>query len=263
MNPIINLLTNFSFAPQEAEVYVAALSLGTARLTQLAKKVGKNRTAVYFHARNLVQKGILKETKKGKILYFTPIAPVELADQFDRHTTDFKSQLPQLEALGRIETDIPLIEVTESHAGFYKVYDEIASLPVGGMFRILEGRHALEGELKLLTPDEWHMFFKRMVERKIETKGLFTKEGLNLPQKILSTQNIELLHRRIWHLRMTPEERLPFQDMLMIYGNKCSFLFPDSSLVVTIKHRGISAALTIIFDALYLTAEPGKLPGSQ
>lgn len=263
MSSILDLLTRFSFAPQEAEVYLASLSLGTAKLTALSRKVGKNRTAVYFHARNLVAKGVLKKTKKGRLLFFSPIPPRELAEQFDALTTNFKSEVPQLEALSKIEKDLPTIEVSESRAGYFKVYDEIASLPVGSLFRAMEGRRSLESELKLLSQEEWGTFFKRIVERKIETKGLFTKEGLSLPGQILSRQNTEILRKRIWHLRTTTEERLPFMDMLLLYGHKAAFVFPDTSLVVTLKHAGIARSLTCMFDALFLFAEPERAPWSK
>ncbi len=260
MQSIQSILTQFSFTEQEAEVYIACLTLGPAKLTDIAKKVGKNRTAVYFHARNLVQKGFLKETKRGRLLRFTPVAPSAVSAQFERLTDDFKRHVPQLEALNKIDTDTPIITVLESRTGYKKIYEDITSLPEKSMFRVLEGRHALQGELSLLTQEEWFDFFKKTVDKKIETKALFTKEMLRLPGAAFPKKTVDMFKQRIWHIRSTSESNLPFQDLIFIYGNSTSFLFPQSSLVVTIKHRGITDALTVMFDTLYLFADPEKTP---
>jgi predicted transcriptional regulator len=260
MNPIQSILTQFSFTEQESEVYIACLTLGPAKLTDIALKIDKNRTAVYFHVKNLVKKGFLKEGKKGRVLRFTPVAPSDISEKFERLTNDFKSYVPQLEALNRIDTDTPIITVQESRIGYRKIYEELASLPPKSMFRALEGKKAIESELQLLTQDEFYAFFSRVAARDIETKGLFTREALLVPNRMLTKKNYAEIKKRIWHIRSTTEENLPFQDLIFIYENKVALMFPESSLVVTIKHRGIADAMTVLFDALYLFANPEKTP---
>lgn len=253
-----DILTHFSFSQQESEIYLAVLSLGSAKVTEIARKVGKNRTAVYFHIENLVKRGVLKQLKTGRVLKFSPVPPKELAERFDFWTTEFKSQLPQLEALHHIEQEKPGIEISESRTGYLKIYEEISSLPEGAMFRVLEGKQALESELQQLSESEWQIFFKRIISRKIQTKGLWTEESLTIPRKKLSAQNTTELQKRIWHVRSMPQAQLPFNDLIIIYGNTVAIIFPKTSLVVTIKHSGITQALTTVFDTLFIFAQPVK-----
>jgi predicted transcriptional regulator len=260
MNPIQSILTQFSFTEQESDVYIACLTLGPAKLTDIALKLDKNRTAVYFHVKNLVKKGFLKEGKKGRVMKFTAIAPADVSEKFERLTEDFKNYVPQLEALNRIDTDTPIITVQESRIGYRKVYEELASLPPKSMFRVLEGKKAIESEMKLLTQEEFYTFFTRVTQRQIETKGLFTREALLVPNRLLTKDTYAEIKKRIWHMRTTTEENLPFQDLIFIYENKVALMFPESSLVVTIKHRGIADAMTVLFDTLYLFADPEKTP---
>lgn len=251
MDHLKTILREFSFSDIETDVYVATLSIGSSGVADIARKMGKNRTAVYFHIKNLLQKGILKETRKGRKIRYVALPPSELADHFSRVTTDFKSLVPQLESLFRVEKEVPIIEVTESVKGYFKVYDEISSMPISSTFRVLEGKDALINEFTLLSEEEWRTFFTRTAERKIETKGLFTSESLRVPMQALSDNNLKNVGDRIWDLRTLPESILPFQQLLFIYGEKIAFLFPDTSLVVTIQHKDIANSLAAVFDGLF------------
>lgn len=259
MQNIPFILSNFGLSEIESNVYLAALSLGKTNTTQIARKIEHPRAATYFHIRNLREKGLLKESKKGKLLSYTALPPHELANRLDRQVTDLKSLLPQLENLSQIDKETPLIEVMESHKGYFKIYDEISCMPVGSMFRVMEGKIALACELGLLTQEELNIFFTRVVERKIETKGIFTDESLMVTKQKLNEKNYKLIGNRVWHLRTLPESSLNFTQLAFIYGNKVAFMFPELLLTVTIEHREIAKAFTAIFDALFMTARP-KIP---
>lgn len=250
------LLQQFGLSAQESEMYITALEAGPSPVSHIAKKSNKTRTAAYFHIDNLLQKGILKESRiKGKRIVVA-LPPQELAARFDRLTTDFKSLVPQLEALHRAEGEKPLIRITDSRQGYFEVYDALSSLPIGKQFRVIEGVNAIENELGILDDSEWKTFFTRIIERKIEVKALFTNESLAAPTKKLSKENLELMRKRIWHVRSLPEAIVPFRDLILIYGSTVAFMFPASKLVMTVQHEGIASAFTAIFDGLFNLAKP-------
>ena len=199
------LLSHFGFSTGESEVYLAALAVGKPNVADIAKKIGKNRTAVYFHIDNLLKKGILKETRQGKKKRYIAVPPSELAEKFDRYATDFKSLVPQLEALKKIEIEAPIIEVVESKRGYFQLYNEIAAMPEGSTFYVIEGKTGIQNELPLLTKEQWVIFFQRMVDRKIVTKGIFTEESHRVPQTLLPEESRLSLAKRIFHLRTLPE----------------------------------------------------------
>lgn len=235
----------------EAETYLAALSLGSGTATQIAQKTGEGRTKVYFHVKKLVRDGLLKESRKGQLQIFVPIAPSELAGKVSQWAMDLQSLVPQLEAAQKASAETPMIEVSESKAGYFKIYTEVSSIPVGSSFRVMIGKEALEQELDLLTHDQWKMFFTRIVERKIQTIGIFTKESLDAPGRKLSQENQGLLKQRVWDLSVVPESILKMQQLMFIYQNKVAFLFPETALVMTITHQGIADILGATFDALH------------
>ncbi len=260
MFPIQTILSYFSFTHQEAEIYLASLTLGRASLTELAKKVDKQRSAVYFHIKNLVKKGFLFEHKQGNKLLFSPISPSELSNEFSRRVETFQTHVPNLEALKQIETDTPAITVLESKTGYLKIYEEIAALPPKSMFRVLEGRTALAHELTLFSKEQWGTFFSTIVDKKIETKGLFTHACRRIPQMTFDKETHQKLTKRIWHMRFIDETVFPFEDLIMIYGNTIAFMFPQSRLTVKIVHRDIARLMTLLFDTVYLTGVPDNTP---
>lgn len=255
-----DLLTHFSLSPQEAEIYLASLTLGTASVVELAKKTGKSRTAIYFHVNHLLQKGLFKETRKGKVVRYLPTPPRDLVERIDGLTTELKSILPLLESLQKVESEKPEISVMESRQGFYQVYDEISSMPKGSVLRVIEGEEAMLGELALLPQAHWQTFFQRIIQRQITTRALFTESALKLPSAKLNKTNIELLQQRLWDIRSVPTTTLPFQKLILLYGSTVAFLLPDTSMVVRIRHQRISEMLQQLFDGLFRFGTPVSAP---
>ncbi|MDO8569292.1 MAG: helix-turn-helix domain-containing protein [bacterium] len=256
MSRLEESLHQFNFSKNEADIYLATLALAKPSVTEIAKKTGKNRTATYFHVKKLVEKRILKESRRGKLFLFTAVSPSELAEILDRSLLDFKSFIPQLEALKKITRETPVFEITESRWGYFKVYDEISSLPEGSIFKVIEGQVGISNELTLLGEDQWRTFFTRIVERKIKTLGLFTEESLAVPKNNMNKENLDLLNKRIWELKTLPESAIPIKNLALIYGNKIVFLFPETSLVITVQHKGMADFFSAMFDCLFNFAKP-------
>lgn len=246
-----DMLTKFSVSDEEAEIYLALLKLGSSTATEIADKAKKQRTATHFHLKKLVDKDLVQLTKRGRTFVFGAVAPSELAARFDRATTDFKSLVPQLEALQKIEIDAPRVQVTESRAGYFKVYDEISSLPENGEFLVIEGTEALKNELTLLTETETTNFFAKIISRNIQTKLIITEEAVQIPQKMVSDENFKLLKQRRLNVRTYAEAAMPFQGLSLMYGDTVAYLFPQTNLVVTIKHQGIADSFKATFNTLF------------
>jgi predicted transcriptional regulator len=250
-----NLFTHLGRSAIEAETYLAALSLGSGSAAEIAKQTAHGRTKIYFHIKNLVSDGLLKESRKGQHQIFIPLPPRELADLVSKWATSLRGLVPQLESMQKANIATPIIEVSESKAGYFKVYDEISSMPKGSSFRVLQGKKSLEEELTLLDQESWNTFFSRIVDNNIKTNGLFTKECWNVPRQMLSTENFSRMQKRIWNLTIMPESVLNVQQLMFIYENKVAFVFPDIALVMTITHQGIADLLAASFDALHSFGE--------
>jgi sugar-specific transcriptional regulator TrmB len=68
MEKINDILKNFTFSEAESDLYAAALKLGKAGISEIAEKAGMGRTVAYFHIKNLLEKKVLRQVKKGQCL---------------------------------------------------------------------------------------------------------------------------------------------------------------------------------------------------
>ncbi len=245
------LLIQFSLTEDEAEIYLGLLKLGKTTVTELAKKIKKNRTATYFHVNKLVEKNVVRQSNVGRVLWFTAVGPSELAQRFDKLVTDFKSVVPQLEALQKIEVDQPRVQITESRAGFGNIYDEISSLPEGSTVLAMEGVLAMKNEFTLLTSEQTKKFYERMIERKIGVRLIMTTKAAMVLNTVMNEENRELLKQRILDIRVYDEMILPFHGLSLIYGDTLAQLFPETNLVVTIKHQGTADSFKAMFEGLF------------
>ncbi len=260
MDQINDILKNFSFSEVESELYEAALKLKKAGVSEIAKKAGMGRTLAYFHIKNMVERKILREIKQGKKSIITPIAPADLAELFQKNVSDFKSLVPQLEVLGEIENEIPEIEIMESSRAFKKIYDEVTHMPVGSVFKVIEDMAGAEAELKLLDNEYWSYFFGQLVERKILTRAIFTKEVLADANKSITPENYETVKKRMWDIRTLPEKDIPIKGLVVMYNKKLSFLFPKISLTITVRHSALYNMIDTLFGTIFNFAEKVEKP---
>jgi sugar-specific transcriptional regulator TrmB len=249
MDKVNNILKNFSFSEPESGLYTAALKLGNATVSEIAEKAGMGRTVAYFHIKNLLKRNILKQRKSGKKMIVSPIPPAQLAESLQESIGDFKTLIPQLESLNVVENEIPQIEIQESDIAFRKIYDEVIQMPIGSTWKVVEDRKGAEAELKLMDNEYWHHFFSQMAERKIITKGIYTKELLSDINKSITPENYNLVQKRLWDMHTLPESALPIKNLVVLYNNKISFMFPEISMTITIRH----SALYYVFDTLFET----------
>lgn len=254
------ILLRFGLHPIEVDCYLNLLALGSATVSDVAKRIEKSRSLAYFHLKHLKDRGFIEESRRKTILRYVPKPASAVMQLIQSWTDDLRDQLPLLEALRFVDQETPTIHVSESTRGFFDIYEEVAALPVGSIFRVFEGSTAMKGELGLVQPKRWERFFTRMIERRIKTKALFTDSSLKIAQSTLSDTNSALFRKRLWDVRMVDERSLPFQNLVCIYGDKVSFLFPDISLIVSLKHQRIAQTLQIMFDGLFTLGKPRKNP---
>jgi sugar-specific transcriptional regulator TrmB len=255
MQKVNQILENFSFSEPEAKIYTSALRLGKTSVSEVAQKSEMGRTAAYFHIKNLIEKGILNKSQKGKKAFITAIKPFDLAEKFQKNLGNFKTLIPQLEALNKVEEEIPQIEVLESKTGFHKVYDEITSMPQNSEFKVIESKKAVGAELTALSDKSWEDFFEQIVNKKLLTKAIFTREMLENVNQSMTPKNYKIVKKRMWNIRTLSEEQIPLKNLVMLYNNKCAFLFPETSLVITIKHKGIYDILDTLFETVFSFSE--------
>ncbi len=120
-----SLLQQLGLHEKAAEVYEAALGLGEASMSELAKKAGLKRPTTYLAVEQLELLGLLSRTLKGKRLHYSAVHPRRLQDMAKLRERRIEEALPELVALYNTPKNKPKIQVFEGLEGMRLLYQEL------------------------------------------------------------------------------------------------------------------------------------------
>ena len=79
-------LENLGLSFAEAAIYLSALDLGTATISDLAKNAKIERTRAYYHIEQMLSLGLLKTNTRGKRTLYMPADPTLLKEIQNKNT---------------------------------------------------------------------------------------------------------------------------------------------------------------------------------
>ena len=110
-----------------AQLYLVLLELGGGYASQLAKRLGRNRSTTYHTVNKLVEKGLATRLRKGRYQYFAAEPPeriVQLAKmRFDRAS----DLLPELLSIQNTLARKPKIQFFERTSGIEEIFEQTLS----------------------------------------------------------------------------------------------------------------------------------------
>ncbi len=118
-------LIRIGLRPKSARLYVKMLQLGSSTITQIARATGFKRSSTYLLVEELLIRGFMRVTKKGKRNYYAPEPPERLVHVFKSRERELEQLLPELEALYREPTAKPRIQSYEGPEVMVQIYDEM------------------------------------------------------------------------------------------------------------------------------------------
>ena len=86
------LLENLGFTQKETEVYLALIEFGNQPASQIARKTGYPKSTVLFLFDNLLKKGYIRKSNKGRIQYFYA-DPKDLKNEKEKQLHEEKKTL--------------------------------------------------------------------------------------------------------------------------------------------------------------------------
>jgi len=120
-------LAELGLNQKAAKIYLAALSLGTASVQQLAEKAGLKRPTAYLHISELMADGLLEKVPLGKKDYFHATNPNLLETKAEQRLKKVRAALPELLSLQDTSKGRPGVRILVGKKGMEQVYEEIAT----------------------------------------------------------------------------------------------------------------------------------------
>ena len=115
-------LEQLGLTGKRADIYLAALELGSSTVLEIAKKAALKRTTCYDVLLDLQEKGYIFETIKGKKRLFLAEDPEKIQKMLQAKESLFSEILPQLKSIYNIKGTKPKIRFYEGKVGLREVY---------------------------------------------------------------------------------------------------------------------------------------------
>lgn len=241
-----HLLQSLGLEHQEANVYLAALRLGTSPASNIAKRCKIPRSTARYTCEQLVQKQLMVESQRKNTKLYTPENPEKLKKLLEIQMEEVQIKHQQLDvAMHDLKqifnpyTVMPKVQFYEGEEEMIRLYE-----------RILDRREPIDsfeeaGELFELFPDYPDEFVKKRIDRKIFNRCIAPKGNR------LNVSNPE----RLIEVKYLDPKQYPFTWHVKICGDLVGiFSFQKhASMAIAIQHADISKNFRLLFEFFWKT----------
>lgn len=227
---LLSTLRDIGMGGKEAGVYMAAIALGDASVSAIAREAGIKRTTAYSVIDSLTQKGFMRmEMKKWKRC-FAAENPDKLVSLLEVRKKNFERLLPNFSALYNLKGDTNLVKYYEGHAAIKMLYNDLLdSIECGEDYLVISNDDKWFG----LDPEYFQEFTEKRARLNIHTRLLlkdseaarhhkkfeknFSEEIRFLPKKVeLNTNMVVTSTKLIIHQLIPPVHVLVIETKSII-----------------------------------------------
>lgn len=249
-----NVLKNLGCKPDEIDVYITLLQLGTQPASVVARTLDKKRTTVRVYLEHLAKEGFVRFHWKGKTQYFTAEKPTETletlrhnktktAERWDENIRAFSTILPELTSIIRQDVNIPKVTYYEGIHDLKRMYIDTLSSKT---------------EILCLSSveDLWDLFGKKYDQWYVNKR---MKNGISVryiakdtPIERQETKKDKEYLRQSRHL---PPKLFDISNEINIYDGKVSIItLKNEKIGILIENKEIYHSMKIMFEILWKTA---------
>lgn len=161
-------LQNYGLSQKEARVYLTVLELWTSVASTIARRAELNRVTTYTLLEDMKRDGIVNETAKDGIKYYSVISPNTLLKQLEYKYESFKEKVPELLAMAEKFGNKPKVQFYDGANGLKLLFKEIILswevMPAGEPFLTFVGTNKIDPTFLEWLNKEWsprRLKFKR------------------------------------------------------------------------------------------------------
>lgn len=253
-----HLLKQLNFSEKEINIYLAALAMGSAPISKLAKKAGIKRPTAYVILEKLEEKGLVSLSEKKNKQIFVIQDPDKLLKMIEQQKEELlekeeeiKKNLPKFKALIKKDTSIPLFRYYEGREAVWNIFDDLIEskqnasvVAAGEIYNILGMKR----------------FTKNVVQKRFQ---------LGTEARIIADQHPENL--RGWkeektiirNYRFLPKD-IVLDTSVYLYANKIALIFLKGNLSgIIIENEKLFLVFKFMFDSLWRELEGKNMPEAK
>ncbi|MDQ5954335.1 MAG: HTH-type transcriptional regulator, sugar sensing transcriptional regulator [Patescibacteria group bacterium] len=166
---LLQILKDIGLQEDEANVYLASLSLGPTSVLKISKRSGIKRTTVYGIIEDLKQKGLMQIELKGLKQFYVAENPEKLEAVLERRKNEFQDKLPEFMALYKLKGGESTIKYYTGQEAMRNIYMET-----------LKEIKPNEDYLVITNQDKWYNLDPNFADKYIEERS-----KLNIKTRLL------------------------------------------------------------------------------
>ena len=237
---IRQILEQFGLQGKKADVYLAALELGSSSVIEIAKKAGIKRTTCYDILLDLMQEGLISETSKGKKRLFIGEDPEKIQRNLKNKEKLFSEILPQLQSIYNFRGSKPKIRFYEGKEGLKEVYEDT----------LQNNREILSfgsyDVVNVLGMDWAQDYLKKRTKKEIYVRAIVPGEQRMVKNFIEKDQD----QRRM--TKVIDPQKYPFSIEINIYGHqKVALMSAKEEIGLIIEGQEIYNTLKLMFQLVW------------
>ena len=237
---IKGVLQQFGLTGKKADVYLAALELGSSSVIEIAKKAQIKRTTCFDILQDLMTEGLISETIKGKKRLFVGEDPEKIQRNLKNKERLFSEILPQLQSIHNVKGSKPKIRFYEGKEGLKEVYADTLKYKTEllGFFS--------EDVIRVLGM-EWSLdYLAKRKRHGIWARGIVPSTSLVMEKFV--AKDLE-------QLRMTKvidAKKYPFSIEINIYGHqKVALMSAKEEIGLIVEGAEIHSTMKLIFELIW------------
>ncbi len=252
-NRVVALLKQFECNPQEVDIYIQCLQIPPSSVQVIANKLKRNRVTVHSAVDQLIEKGLLYQTRKGKKRLIGAEPPETLSNLLQKKENELQLMSANIDYVTKLLTSIqpqdrsvPTVKFYEGIDGFKKMLEETLKTK-----REVLVFSYVELLAKLLKPDYLENYFKRRAKKSIHTRLIFP--NCSFAKRVMRKSNEYKIQ-----VRLLPPEFV-WQSGIFAWDNKLAILsYTEQKLTCTIiENNDISEFYrNVIFELAWRQAKP-------
>ncbi len=242
------ILEDIGLNPNEAEVYLASLKLGTQDIPTLSEETKLSTFDVSVIMTSLLDRGFVSKFAREKD-FFTPEQPDVLLKilenskfKLEKNIDTFKKNLPRFQDYMNPAFTKPEIALYEGREGLIAAYEDTLTTKT----EILA--MASIDDTESLFPNYVPKYYKRRKAANIVIKALF-------PDTKMSRERQKLDDKELRISRLLPKDMLDISIELNIYDDKVAYFSIHEKLAVVVKSNMIADSMREVFDISWRMAE--------
>jgi len=173
---VASLFAQFGCSDRAVEIYLQSLSMGPASVQEIARAMKQNRVTVHSAIEQLIDTGLLYETRKGKRRLIAAENPQTLQSLLQRKENELAMMKTNMDYVAQLlsqvqakDRSVPTVKFYEGVEGFQGMLEDSLTTKKGEVFVFTY----VDLFSKVLGPEYLENYFVRRAKKKIRTRLIF------------------------------------------------------------------------------------------